>query len=167
MKSAGHYLGPHSDQHLLYCDWNNRDSLLVSRATFDTDLNANYKAMQSFGIGKSQAEFFLPPYEWYNDSIASWTKSKGLHLINYTPGTISHADYTTTDLKNYRSTEEIFKSIISFEQTHKSGLNGFILLMHIGAGPNRMDKFYNKLPQLIQYLKEKGYQLSRIDELLR
>ena len=28
--SDGHYLGAHSDQHLLYCDWENRDSLLVT-----------------------------------------------------------------------------------------------------------------------------------------
>ena len=31
LKRDGHYLGAHSDGHLLYCDWNNRDELLVSR----------------------------------------------------------------------------------------------------------------------------------------
>src|SRR5690606_6856284 len=31
----GHYLGAHSDAHLLYCDWENRDSLLVSQAVFE------------------------------------------------------------------------------------------------------------------------------------
>ena len=139
----------------------------MNRAAFDIDLDANYRAMQSFGISKSQAKFFLPPYEWYNDTIASWTKAKGLQLINYTPGTISHADYTTADLKNYRSSEEILKSILSYEQSHQAGLNGFILLMHIGAGPGRSDKFYNNLPELIKYLKTKGYQLGRIDELLK
>jgi len=34
----GHYLGAHSDAHLLYCDWSNRDSLLVSRQQFTHDL---------------------------------------------------------------------------------------------------------------------------------
>ena len=23
LKQGGHYLGPHSNEHLLYCDWNN------------------------------------------------------------------------------------------------------------------------------------------------
>lgn len=27
--NSGHYVGPHSDQHLLYCDWEQRDSLKV------------------------------------------------------------------------------------------------------------------------------------------
>jgi len=34
-------LGPHSDQHLLYCDWDKRDSLLVTREDFRIDLQLN------------------------------------------------------------------------------------------------------------------------------
>ena len=30
-KRDGHYLGAHSDAHLLYADWNDRNKLLVSR----------------------------------------------------------------------------------------------------------------------------------------
>jgi len=165
--ATGQYMGAHSDQHLLYCDWLNRDSLLVSRKEFNDDLDANYKAMSSFGIKKADAKYFLPPYEWYNDTISKWTMQKGLQLVNYTPGTLSHADYTTIDLKNYRTSDEIFSSITNYEKAHTSGLNGFILLMHIGAGDKRADKFYKKLPELIRYLKEKKYKFLRIDELLK
>ncbi|HKP32511.1 MAG TPA: glycoside hydrolase family 9 protein, partial [Chitinophagaceae bacterium] len=165
LNKAGNYLGAHSDQHLLYCDWNNRDSLLVTSSEFGMDLARNFKAMSNAGVSFS-GDYFLPPYEWYNDSIAAWTKKLGLNLINYTPGTISHADYTTPDLKNYRSSDEIMRSILNYEQSKPSGLNGFILLMHIGAGAKRTDKFYNKLPELIKYLKSKDYQLVRINELL-
>jgi len=45
LKNGGHYLGPHSDQHLLYCDWNKCDSLLVTKTAFETDLKNNYKAI--------------------------------------------------------------------------------------------------------------------------
>ena len=165
--SAGQYMGAHSDQHLLYCDWLNRDSLLVSKKQFDNDLDANYKAMSRFGIKKTNAKYFLPPYEWYNDSISKWTLEKGLQLVNYTPGTLSHADYTNANDNNYRSSEQILQSILNYEASHSSGLNGFILLMHIGAGPGRTDKFYSKLPELIKHLKQKNYQLLRIDELLK
>ena len=34
----GNYLGNHSFAHLLYCDWNNRDSLLVTKRQFIGDL---------------------------------------------------------------------------------------------------------------------------------
>ena len=166
LKKDGHYLGPHSDQHLLYCDWNKRDSLLVNKEEFQKDLLQNYSEMNRSGIKKDKARFFLPPYEWYNDSIATWTKELGLQLVNYTPGTLSNADYTTPTMKNYRSSDSIYRSIIKYEQTHTAGLSGFILLMHIGAGPERKDKFYLRLPQLINYLKQKGYQFQTVEQLL-
>ena len=140
---------------------------MVTKAAFDKDIQANYEAMSIYGMKKADAKYFLPPYEWYNDTISNWTHDQGLQLVNYTPGTLSHADYTTIDAKNYRSSAAILQSIINYEQSHASGLNGFILLMHIGAGNGRTDKFYNKLPYLINYLKQKNYNLVRIDELLK
>lgn len=166
LKAGGHYLGPHSDKHLLYCSWEDRDSLLVTRETFVKDLEDNYEAMAAFGISRSEARFFIPPYEWYNETIASWTKSMGAQLINFSPGTISHADYTTPDMKNYRSTADIFESVLQYEQNAVSGLNGFILLLHIGTNQARTDKAYYRLPDLISYLKRKKYELVKIDDLL-
>jgi endoglucanase len=164
LKRDGHYLGAHSDKHLLYCAWENRDSLLVSKDLFLSDLKANYDEMARFGIGKAQ--YFLPPYEWYNDSIGHWTREAGLQLINFTPGTRSNADYTTPNMSSYRSSEEIYRSIVDFEASSPRGLNGFILLIHIGTAPERTDKFYHRLDELFDWLKEKGYELKRIDELL-
>lgn len=161
LKQNGHYLGAHSDKHLLYADWTKRDSLLVTKAQFNKDLLDNYREMERFGVKRKDAQYFLPPFEWYNDSIAAWTTGLNLQLINYTPGTISHADYTTPDLKNYRSSVEILKSI------YNQNLNGFILLMHIGAGPQRHDKLHDKLPELLTWLKAENYRCVRIDELLK
>jgi len=126
----------------------------------------NYTAMARLGIDIKKANIFLPPYEWYNDSIADWSKELQIQLINYTPGTLSHADYTLDNDKNYRSSEKILSSILQYEQTRAAGLNGFILLMHVGAGPGRTDKFYRKLPELVRYLKAKGYQFQRVDNLV-
>lgn len=166
LKKDGHYIGAHSDKHLLYADWNKRDSLLVTKEQFKKDLLQNYTEMKQFGISKSKAVFFLPPYEWYNDSVAAWTQELGLQLINYSPGTKSNADYTNPADKNYQSSEAIYQSILQYEQTHASGLNGFILLVHIGTAPHRTDKFYLYLPKLLKELKQKGYQFKRVDELL-
>ena len=81
----------------------------------------NLEVMHASGINMSRTKFFLPPYEWYNDTIAAWTKESGLKLINYTPGTLSHADYTTPADKNYRSSETIYNSIIDHEIAHLRG----------------------------------------------
>ncbi|MBP9924640.1 MAG: polysaccharide deacetylase family protein [Cyclobacteriaceae bacterium] len=163
---SNHYVGAHSDQHVLYCDWAKRDSLLITQQEFVKDIAANYREMERFGINKQEAHYFLPPYEWYNDTISSWTKTQGLQLINFTHGTLSHADYTTPDMPNYRSSEIIYNSILGYEQINKNGLNGFILLSHIGTAPKRTDKFYFQLEKLITELKSRGYTFTRIDELL-
>lgn len=165
LKTDSHYLGPHSDQHLLYCDWKKRDSTLVTQKAFRKDLRKNYAAMKKFGISKNDARFFLPPYEWYNKQIAKWTAAEDLQLINFTPGTLSHADYTTPDMKNYRSSEDILQSVWQFEKDRPAGLNGFMLLLHFGTDPKRTDKLYRRLPELIQFLKAKGYELVTVDQL--
>ncbi len=166
-KLDGHYLGAHSDKHLLYADWTKRDSLLVTEAEFKLDLQNNYQKMRPFGIEKQDAPYFLPPYEWYNSAIAQWTKESGLQLINYTQGTLSTADYTFPEMsEKYRSSNEIYKSIMNYESESPHGLNGFVLLIHIGADPRRTDKFYNKLDRLLNELKTKGYVFVRVDKLL-
>ena len=167
LKREGHYLGAHSDEHLLYCDWNNRDQLLVNRERFEDDLNQNFKAMASFGIRKNDARFFLPPFEWYNQTISDWTVAMDLQLVNFTPGTRSNADYTTPEMKNYVDSNTIIGSIKDYGTRDPQGLNGFILLSHIGVAPARTDKFYNRLNELIAFLKSKKYQLVRIDQLLK
>ncbi|MFN5135213.1 MAG: glycoside hydrolase family 9 protein, partial [Chitinophagaceae bacterium] len=57
LKKDGHYLGAHSDKHLLYCDWKNRDSLLVTKESFTNDLLANMDVMHQLGINPQQATF--------------------------------------------------------------------------------------------------------------
>ena len=159
----GHYLGAHSDKHLLYCDWEKRDSLLVGYDVFKSDLENNYIEMKKFGISREETKWFMPPYEWYNDVISGWTREMGLILVNFTPGTRSNADYTYPEMGDrYVSSEKIMKSILTYEE--KEGMNGFILLIHPGTDPRRTDKFYFHLDSLLNVLEERGYVFGRIDE---
>ncbi|HEY9341290.1 MAG TPA: polysaccharide deacetylase family protein [Hanamia sp.] len=167
LQQNGNYLGSHSDRHLLYCDWMKRDSLLITHDEFREDLESSYQKLKEWNISKKQAYYFLPPYEWYNDSIAAWTKQMGLQLVNFSPGTRSNADYTYPEMGNkYVSSDFIMKSILEYEEGSTNGLNGFILLLHFGTDPRRTDKFYFKLPHLIRELKNRGYEFVRIDEML-
>lgn len=151
-----HYLGGHSDKHLLYCAWQKRDSLLVTKSDFLSDIKANYNTMEKSGIHKSQAPFYLPPYEWYNDSISLWCKEIGLQLVNFTPGTLSNADYTIPEMRDkYYSSNEIYSKIMQVES--KQGLNGNIMLFHLGTDKRRQDKFYPRLYPLLLELSKAGY----------
>jgi peptidoglycan/xylan/chitin deacetylase (PgdA/CDA1 family) len=168
LKRNGNYLGSHSDRHLLYCDWIKRDSLLVSRQDFIRDLENSYAEMARYGISREDDDFFLPPFEWYNDSIACWTSESGLQLVNFSSGTKSNADYSYPEMGiQYADSRSIYNSILLYEKENVSGLRGFILLIHIGTDPRRSDKFYHLLPNLIDDLTERGYRFVRIDDLLK
>ncbi|WP_239022801.1 polysaccharide deacetylase family protein [Pontibacter mangrovi] len=167
LAQAGHYLGAHSDEHLLYCDWTKRDSLLVTKAQFEEDLRRNYRRMAEFGVSKAEAPYFLPPYEWYNKRIADWTADQGLQLINFTPGTRSTADYTWPEMgTKYVSSEAVYQSVLAREQADPNGLYGFILLVHLGTDPRRTDKFYHRLDELMTELEARGYRFVPLRQLL-
>ncbi|WPQ62779.1 glycoside hydrolase family 9 protein [Chitinophaga sancti] len=157
----GHYLGPHSDQHLLYCDWGKRDSMLVTKTEFRNDMLQCLSKMKYAGVDTSGVRYFIPPYEWWNNTIAEWSADMGLQVVNFTPGTGSNADYTYPEMgASYKSSERILQSITQF----KGGLNGVILLIHAGTDPRRKDKLYDHLGELITLLKKEGYTFRKINE---
>jgi len=162
----GHYLGPHSDKHVLYCPWEGPKKTLVTYAEFQSDLERNLGKIERFGVPRGQIRYFLPPYEHYNQEIVDWSNAMGLTLVNFTPGTRSNADYTGEADKNFVPTRTIFDSIISREGKDPHGLNGFMLLVHIGSGPGRTDKLPARFGELLDYLAGKGYEFVRVDTLL-
>lgn len=167
LKKQGHYLGPHSDRHLLYCNWKKRDSLLITKDSFTTDIDQNIAAMHSAGLTLDHPHYFIPPYEWWNDSITGWSHQKGLRIISFTPGIRTNADYTYPELGNtYKSTEWIMQWLKDFIATGPTKLNGAIILIHAGTDSRRKDKLYNRLEEMIRLLKRSGYQLKRIDDLV-
>jgi endoglucanase len=162
----GHYLGPHSDKHVLYCSWDAGRETLVTPREFAQDLQANVEKITRYQVAGSRIRYFLPAYENYNRQIVEWTAQENLTLINFTPGTRSNADYTGEMDKNFVSSQAILDSIVQRERDDPHGLNGFILLLHLGSGPGRADKFHTRFGELLDYLAGKGYQFVRVDELL-
>mgnify|MGYP002479396699 CR=1 FL=1 len=155
----GHYIGAHSDKHLLYAPWDNRDSSLIGVDSLIMDIKLNYKELNNKGVNIESAIWYLPPYEWYNRESVEAASLLGLKTINYTPGTATPADYTTPDMKNYRSSDELIERLYKFEK--KEGLHGAIILIHPGVHPSREDRLYNRLAEIIDYLKSKGYSFER------
>ncbi len=159
----GHYVGPHSNKHLLYCDWNKRDSLLETIPVIRKDIKDNLKELKKLKIPLAKMKYFMPPYEWYNKEVYELVQGMGLTMVNFSPGTSSNADYTTPDMKNYISSDTILQRIKRYETTNTAGLNGFHLLIHVGTEASRTDKLYLRLPELLSYLIAKGYQFRRFE----
>ncbi len=158
----GHYAGPHSDAHLLYVPWENRDTLLVTKEQFNNDLLNNVIALRNAGLKTQKPQYFLAPYEWYNRAISRWTEEMGMTLINLTPGTGTGADYTKPDMKNYRSSDFLIERLSTFEKNAAGGLNGAMVLIHPGTDPARTDKLYIRLGEIIDYYNNKGYTFKRL-----
>lgn len=160
----GHYVGPHSDMHLLYNDWVVRDSLLVTRDSLLADLRQNLQVMQTLGV-HHRHKLFIPPYEWWNREVSGWCRQLGWQVISFTPGTYTNADYTTPDMgEKYRSSDTLLQRL--FRKDAAEGLDGAILLIHIGTDPARTDKLYVRLPELIDEFRSRGYRFVRIDRLI-
>ena len=162
---AGHVVGPHSDRHLLYASWDAPPRLLVSRDSFDADLRANIRALTRLGLPRPT--LFLPPYEHYTRQIAGWTDAHGLALVNLTRGTRSATDYMTDADPAFVPAEAIVRSVLDRERADPDGLSGYLLLMHVGAGPGRTrDALAPLLGGMLDSLSARGYRFVRLDRLL-
>ena len=160
--NGGHYVGPHSDEHLLYCDWKKRDELLLDRQKFENDLKKNYVELETFGVSHSSSKWLMPPYEWYNSVIVDWAGAMGVSVVNFTAGIRTNADYTTPGMSNYMSSDHMLRSLFKFEKENSHGLNGCIILIHPGTDSARKDKLYKRLTEIIVRLKNMGYNFKRL-----
>ena len=157
------YLGPHSNAHLLYADWVRRDSTLVTADSFRTDLENNLAAIHAIGVATDSPRFFIPPYEWWNDTVANWARRIGWQVICFTPGIRTNADYTYPEMgRSYLTSDEILQTLKQYATGRPAGLNGAIILIHAGTDPRRKDKLYNRLDELLSWLQSGGYRCLSI-----
>lgn len=166
MVAEGHYVGPHSDSHPLYCAWDDRAQTLVTEIFFKQDLWKNIADLRRFGaLPEGTPIYFIPPYEWFNADQVRWAGEMGLTLFNFTPGSGSNRDWIPEGERAFVSSEAIRTGILAYEQKHPHGLNGFLLLLHLGA--KRQDKMHAQLETLIEALSNRGYAFARVDEMLK
>ncbi len=166
MVDDGHCVGPHSHAHLLYAAWEDRAKSLVTRAEFHADLERNLDGLRRVGAPPSgETIYFVPPYEWYNEQHVEWARERSVILINFTRGTGSHRDWIPEGHAGFASSQQIVDDILAAERRSPNGLNGHLLLLHLGS--LRHDKVYDRLGELLDVLSSRGYRFLRVDELLR
>ena len=165
MVEEGHYVGPHSDSHPLYAPWDDRRQSLVTAGFFKDDLQKNIDGLRAAGALAAGAPIlFVPPYEWYNAEQVAWSDAMGVGLINFTPGSGSNRDYAREGDRVFVPSQQILDDVLAYEQKDPHGLNGFLLLLHLGSG--RRDPFHPRLGALCDELTRRGYEFARVDELL-
>ncbi|MGP8321941.1 MAG: polysaccharide deacetylase family protein [Methanosarcinaceae archaeon] len=121
--------------------------------------------------GIEMARLWRAPYGEHNRQIRLWAAELGYRQIGWTTGTNWRDSMDTMDWvadKNsntYLTAGEIAQKILSFGNGRTGGANGAIVLMHLGT--NRTDDFpYEKLPDIIDGLRQQGYKLVTVTELI-
>lgn len=158
--NSGHYLGPHSDGHILLCDWDEARTTLVDADSLLLDLDRNFAELARFGVSRDSALYVLPPFEWCNAMHGEAYKKAGYKPVQPSPGILTYRDYTTPDMKEYHSSERMLTQLYEFER--KKGLDGVMLILHLGTQSIRADKLYHHLPSIIDSLTTLGYKFARL-----
>lgn len=134
----GHDLGNHSENH--------KQMSQLSKENCIAELQKPHEKVKNLtGI---EMTLFRPPYGDYNNTVIEASNQIGYHCIQW--------DVDSLDWKDY-GTESIINTVL----THKHLGNGSIILMHNGAKYTK-----DALESIILGLKEKGYELVPISELI-
>ena len=156
--AEGHYVGGHSDNHVLMADWGADRATLMTTDSIITDIRRNFEALAAFGIEPKDALWYIPAYEHYNRENVALLNAYGLKTFNYTPGTGTPADYTVPSMKNYKPSQQLIEGLYAFEK--EKGLGGAIILIHPGISEERPDPLYERLDEIIRTMKKKGYRFE-------
>ena len=136
--AAGHDLGNHSENH-------KQMSQLSKEQCIEELMRPHEKVKELTGI---EMMLFRPPYGDYNDTLIEAVRESGYHCIQW--------DVDSLDWKDYG-----VDSIINTVVNHKQLSNGSIILCHNGAKYTAQ-----ALDAMITGLKEKGYEIVPISELI-
>ncbi|MDZ4727108.1 MAG: polysaccharide deacetylase family protein [Leptospira sp.] len=65
----------------------------------------------------------------------------------------------------YKTSGETLEYLDAWESVDKNGMNGAIILMHLG-GPRKFDKLIYILPEFVRRMQKKGYKFVTLSEVL-
>lgn len=136
--AAGHDIGNHSDKHPHMAS--------MSKEQIKEDvMNTHNSVKEILGIDMN---LFRPPFGEYNNTVIETLKECGYYTIQW--------DVDSLDWKEY-GVQNLIDTVVN----HKNLGNGSIVLMHNNAKYTK-----DALDSIIVGLKEKGYELVPISELI-
>lgn len=151
----GHYVGTHGDGHVLLAAWDRDRTPLASPDSALRDMQHGLALLAPLGIDTAQARTVVPPYEWAAACHTRAMHRAGLTPVCPTPGIETYRDYTTPDLPEYMTAQQLYDQLFDREATH--GLDGAFILIHAGTDDARPDKLYNRLGDILDRLTALGY----------
>lgn len=136
--AAGHDLGNHSENH--------KQMSQLSAADCQSEISAVTKKVKA--LTGTDMSLFRPPYGDYNNQLIDSANSLNYHVIQWSVDSLDWKDYGAD-------------SIVDTVLNHKDLKDGAIILMHNGAKYTK-----DALPRVIKGLKEKGFEIVPVSELI-
>ncbi len=174
MVDEGHEVGNHTDTHPHLTTYEkDRRQQTLPNVTREFLVGQLRRAEESFRklTGQAMAPYWRAPFGEHNAEIRAWAAEAGFRHISWTRGAGMAEDLDTRDWvadrssRIYRSREQIATRILEFGHGRPEGINGGIILMHLGSN-RKTDRPHEGLPQLLRTLQGQGYRIVTVSELL-
>lgn len=169
----GHEIGNHTMNHPHLTDFEktlrHRTLSGVDKALVQRELRGAAEAFKAV-TGEEMSPLWRAPYGEVNDEIRRWAFESGYIHIGWTSNNKKRESLDTLDWVSdrksrfYRSPYEIKKRILDFGKDG-GGINGGIVLMHLGTG-RKSDRAASILPDLLDALLRRGYELVKVSDLV-
>ncbi len=173
MLQDGHEIGNHTRHHphLTTFEQNRRHDLRpeVTRELVHRELEETAVIFKKV-TGSEISPLWRAPYGEHNELIRKWAAELGYRQIGWTIDKKLKLSLDTFDWvadknsKLYRTPKQMLNQIIHFDDRSEFGLNGGIILMHLGS--ERNGEFpYQILSQMIDSLQVRGYEFTKISSM--
>jgi peptidoglycan/xylan/chitin deacetylase (PgdA/CDA1 family) len=171
--AEGHEVGNHtwSHPHLTTWDRTRRHDTLpgLDAAFVRSELNRTAAAFEA-ATGRFMVPLWRAPYGEVNEELLRWAAAAGWSHVGWTRDdrggrhTLDSLDWVAErTARTYLTSRQISARILSFG-AGGAGLNGGVVLMHLST--NREDRQVTRLGELVDRLREDGYSLVPVTELL-
>ncbi len=121
--------------------------------------------------GQTMAPLWRAPYGEHNAELRRWAAALGYTHVGWTvePGwTLDTMDWVDDPAHPmYRPGPAIVRDVLALAERPPHGINGGIVLMHLGSRRPPGDRMVDVLPELVRGLRQRGYTLVNVSTLLR
>lgn len=123
--------------------------------------------------GSTLVPLWRAPYGEYNREVCFWAKNCGYLHIGWRQGKTWRHGLDSNDwvpdstTPGYHSPEDFLKKVIALSKSPPSGINGGIILMHLGTErKQKSEQVHFILGTLIDTLRTGGYRFVKVSELV-
>ncbi len=166
----GHLVGNHtySHPHLTTYSFNARQNTLagVGEEFVRSQLQRTAERFQLI-TGRRMSSYWRAPFGEFNGQILGWARAAGYRHVCWTPH-LDTLDWVASPADPlFKTPQQILDGILRRDSVGAGGLDGGIILMHLGTERESGMEADRILQPLIEDLRGKGYKLGTVDDAVK